>query len=345
VRIRAQAAVAAFLFCFFLAQIISMRITWLPNTNVTQFPPWAPLNLDMVREMIARVRPRASQNGYAVFLGDSVAHGDGYGKPSETAAALVDREIPSANLTSPSLGFSMEEDLLRYVIEQTDARHVIVEINPKWVVQDWTPEKFENLRYEINATHLTPDHQLSKDHLRNDARRLKRFLLLEELRDKVRFRLTNFTLYHFMSEGFHADGQNLWWEVTHHEQQPNYQVPDLSQVSADVYARYLPYHQMTWETVDHCSELNKLLALMSAAPERTVAWLVWMNPKWGETFGTLKKENEIRMALAAKIRGLGVPVLCVQLDAKDYQDDMHLTVSGAQKMAALLAQELKKAVP
>ncbi len=275
---------------------------------------------------MADAAARAGGKPYVVLIGDSIAHGDGYGRPSETLGAQLDRAIPTANLSSPSLAFKPQREILHHVLSTTDAPLVLVQINLKWVSHEWTPEKFESILEEIgregNARHF----------------RLKDFLLMREAKLKAHYRLTNFTLREFGANGFQLKADGLWSTELRQESKPDYAVESLDKVTAEHRDSLAPYHRLSPADIARCAELNALIEEMRAAKGRVLALLIPFNADWARSLAPDVTPGDNLLALAAELKAAGVRTVVVDAGAAgDYRDDMHLTVAGAAKAARQIA--------
>jgi len=332
-KIRSIAAFWTFWFCLFATQWLFTSVDWFPPGVVYRMPKWTAFNLSMVDEVLERtIHDPRSAKGYLVFIGDSVPHGDGYGRPSESLVAQMQKKVPTANLTSPSLAYPVQTKLLKHVLDHTQAPHILVEINPKWVVQNWTPDKFLSLDADLDAE---SKRSITKDFLKQSIRLLIRGFLLETPRDKLKYRLSNFTLYGFASGGFKRNSDSLWDSEEQQEVRPEYDIVNPRTEKVNALNLYRAYHAMPWETIDENKELNTLLDVMAHSNGRVTAWLVPLNPSWSRYLGVSEQASENDRKLRGKILRLKIPLASnIKLNPnEDYRDDMHLTVLGAQKVA------------
>lgn len=337
---RLLAAVATFALLFSIATVAGHRTSWFPRAHVYRFPKWTPLELGMVDEEIDRTRARAGGRPYAVLIGDSIPHGDGYGRPSESLAARLSAAIPMANLTSPSLAFEPERALLDHVLRHTDVPVVLVQVNLKWISHEWVPEKFTTLLAEI------ADCDAGRNTVRQKAGALRRRLIdvavLREPRSKLRYRFSNFTLRGFLGSGFSGGAESLWASEFRQEAAPDYKITDVATLPEDQAKTASQYHRLGPGDVDGSPALRALIDEMRTSPGRVVAVLTPLNPAWTHVLAPGLEPNAAQRHLEAKLRSAGIRVIVAKLDEADYHDDMHLTAAGARKAAAQIGDALQE---
>lgn len=326
-RSRALTALLTFVVAVVATNAAFARMAWFPHAAVHRFPAWTPVNLGLVDEALKRARARAEGGPWAVLLGDSIPHADMWGRPSESLGAVIARQLPVANLTSPSLGYAIMVQLLVYSLN-TGAPAVIVPVNIKWVKHEWTPEKFGDLQRDVAAL----------GNPRRLPHRLADYATLKAPRAKLRFRVTNLSLRGTVENGLKPELASSWKTEMALEATPNHDLRTPESSDAAMMAEFRKYHGVDWADIDGFAPLNALIAKMAAAPDRVFALVLPMNPRWDAALGTTEIATANKRRLEEKLRAQGIRVIETPLmTPDDFHDDQHLSVRGAERMGEAIA--------